>query len=174
MGSVLVLSPRMKSFSPVCLSLFVVTTVCLASAASDNLESLSDIADVNSGISVSQRNPKLFFVSTSSTTATLNTATTCWSSAAGTAAFPNCMTGRKKRFISDQMEDFSGLSRREITPVNKLDSSLKEPESSGEREGRFLLHWITTTSISTLTSFTATNTIGITCTPAGFVLAQCG
>merc|ERR1711962_293774 len=166
MGSVLVLSPRMKSFSPICLSLFVVTTVCLASAASDNLEALSDIADVNIGSSVSQRNPKLFFVSSSTTTTTISSL--CYTS---TAALTEC-TGKRRRSISDTAEDSLDINRSGITPANKVDSSFKEPESSGEREGRFLLYWVTTTT--TTTSYSATSSLVLACTPAGFTLAVCG
>merc|ERR1712037_526050 len=39
---------------------------------------------------------------------------------------------------------------------------------NGNREGRFLLYWITTTSISTSTSFTITYSVSSAlCTPAG-------
>ena len=42
-----------------------------------------------------------------------------------------------------------------------------------DREGRFLLYWITTTSISTSTSFTITYSVSSAlCTPAGGT--QCG
>ena len=67
------------------------------------------------------------------------------------------------------------------------------------RQGKFLLYWMTTTSISTLTSFTATrstanvkfsknnidlcqlydnslpSTLGsLACTPSGYALSKCG
>ena len=50
--------------------------------------------------------------------------------------------------------------------------SVKQDEVSsnvnGNREGRFLLYWITTTSISTSTSFTITYSVSSAlCTPAG-------
>merc|ERR1711962_1009654 len=168
MGSVLAFSPRMNTFSPICLSLLVVATGCLASAASDNLEALSDIADVNIGSTASQRNPKLFFVSSSTTTTT--TFSLCYTSAAG-SNLATC-TKRKRRSISDTADDSLDINRGGITPANKVDSSFKEPESSGEREGRFLLYWITTTT--TTTSYSATSSLTLACTPAGFLLAACG
>ena len=50
--------------------------------------------------------------------------------------------------------------------------SVQQDEASskvnGNREGRFLLYWITTTSISTSTSFTITYSVSsVLCTPAG-------
>ena len=50
--------------------------------------------------------------------------------------------------------------------------SVKQDEVSSKvnvnREGRFLLYWITTTSISTSTSFTTTFSVSSAlCTPAG-------
>ena len=50
--------------------------------------------------------------------------------------------------------------------------SVKQDEVSskgnGNREGRFLLYWITTTSISTSTSFTITYSVSSAeCTPVG-------
>ena len=55
--------------------------------------------------------------------------------------------------------------------------SVKQDEVSskvnGNREGRFLLYWITTTSISTSTSFTTTFSVSSAlCTPAGG--SECG
>ena len=43
-----------------------------------------------------------------------------------------------------------------------------ETGSNLEREGRFLLHWITTTSISSSTSYTVTYSVSsVECTPPG-------
>ena len=55
--------------------------------------------------------------------------------------------------------------------------SVQQDEASakvnGNREGRFLLYWITTTSISTSTSFTTTFSVSSAlCTPAG--ATECG
>ena len=112
------------------------------------------------------RKPKLFFVSTSATTSTLQTASICYVSSATIAT----CTGRKRRTISldgDQPENAvqpSTLKRRDV----KVDSEQEELSLSKNREGRFLLYWITTTSISTSTSFTTTFTVSSAlCTPAG-------
>ena len=48
-------------------------------------------------------------------------------------------------------------------------------EVGSAREARFAVYWMTTTSISTSTSYTATVTFGsIICTPSGFVMSVCG
>merc|ERR1712223_562644 len=92
------------------------------------------------------RKPKLFFVSTSATTTTLQTASICYLST--DAAYAAC-TGRKRRAITAFRE-----METEVQPKqDEVDSSLQEAESGG-RDGRFLLYWITTTSISTSTSYT--------------------
>merc|ERR1719384_30557 len=101
------------------------------------------------------RKPRLFFVSTSATTSTLQTASICYVS---TTTAPVACVGRKRRAISlDAMQpegavQSSTLNREvEGESVQQLESSSNE---NGKREGRFLLYWITTTSISTSTSFT--------------------
>ena len=112
------------------------------------------------------RKPKLFFVSTSATTSTLQTASICYVSSATIAT----CTGRKRRTISldgDQPENAvqpSTLKRR----VVKVDSEQEELSLNKNREGRFLLYWITTTSISTSTSYTITYSVSsVACTPPG-------
>ena len=117
------------------------------------------------------RKPKLFFVSTSATTSTLQTASICYVSSATIAT----CTGRKRRTISldgDQPEGAvqpSTLKRRDV----KVDSEQEKLSLNKNREGRFLLYWITTTSISTSTSFTTTFTVSSAlCTHTGASL--CG
>merc|ERR1712179_303896 len=103
------------------------------------------------------RKPRLFFVSTSATTSTLQTASICYV----TSASVGTCTGRKRRTISlDGMEPEGAVQpstfKREVEG-----ESVKQDEVSSNmnREGRFLLYWITTTSISTSTSFTITYTV---------------
>merc|ERR1712051_506669 len=115
------------------------------------------------------RKPRLFFVSTSATTSTLQTASICYV----TSASVGTCTGRKRRTISlDGMEPEGAVQpstfKREVEG-----ESVKQDEVSSKvnmnREGRFLLYWITT--ISTSTSFTITYTVSsMLCTPAGGVL----
>ena len=111
------------------------------------------------------RKPKLFFVSTSATTSTLQTASICYVSSATIAT----CTGRKRRTISlDGVEPEGAVQpstfKREVDSVHEVANS----KVNKRREGRFLLYWITTTSISTSTSFTTTFTVSSAlCTPAG-------
>jgi len=106
------------------------------------------------------RKPKLFFVSTSATTTTLQTGSICYMTT--NAAAVSC-TGRKRRAITT----FSEMETEVQPKQDEVDSSLQEAESGG-RDGRFLLYWITTTSISTSTSYTITYSVSsVTCTPPG-------
>merc|ERR1712184_96949 len=105
------------------------------------------------------RKPKLFFVSTSATTSTLQTLSVCYYTTTSVAA----CGGRKRRAI-DVDGDMS------LKTLTELESSHSEEDTSieGSREGRFLLYWITTTSISTSPSFTTTYTISSAlCTAPG-------
>ena len=58
-----------------------------------------------------------------------------------------------------------------------LDSSpaLDSSQNEDARAGRFLVYWMTTTSVSTLTSYTTTLTVAsLVCTPSNFDLSVCG
>ena len=112
------------------------------------------------------RKPKLFFVSTSATTSTLQTASICYVSSATIAT----CTGRKRRTISLDGVEPEGAVQPSMFKREVQDSVQEETNSkvNERREGRFLLYWITTTSISTSTSFTTTFTVSSAlCTPAG-------
>merc|ERR1719278_596694 len=96
------------------------------------------------------RKPKVFFVSTSVTTSTLQTASICYVSS---TSLTTC-TGRKRRAIEMAYADTSAV----LEPSHNGKHSAT-PSVDDSREGRFLLHWITTTSLSTSTSFTAPFTV---------------
>ena len=108
------------------------------------------------------RKPRLFFVSTSSTTTTLQTQSICYVTSGTTIT--TC-TGRKRRSIKiDVAQHAADVKPSQLN--QKVQSSQKEAEK--HREGRFLLYWITTTSISTSTSYTTTVSISaIECTTSG-------
>merc|ERR1711994_79295 len=91
------------------------------------------------------RKPKLFFASTSATTTTLQTLSVCYYTS---GSLTTC-TGRKRRAI-----DVEGVMLSDVKSLEdstELESSHREEGTSidGSRDGRFLLYWITTTSIST-------------------------
>merc|ERR1712156_1249059 len=101
-----------------------------------------------------------FFVSTSATTSTLQTASICYLSSM--TASGTCV-GRKRRAITS----FSEMETEVQPKQDEVDSRLQEAES-GDRDGRFLLYWIPPTSISTSTSYTITYSVSsVTCTPPG-------
>ena len=106
------------------------------------------------------RKPKLFFVSTSSTTSTLQTQSICYV----TSGTPTTCTGRRRRSI-----DRDGAQLALVKP-SQLNQEVQPSQYEGklDREGRFLLYWITTTSISTSTSYTTTISLSaIECTTSG-------
>merc|ERR1712154_735233 len=97
-----------------------------------------------------------------------------------TATAPVACGKRKKRFtdfnkqisLDGAIEPFrtSDLEGEE-EEAPELDTS-KDVEN--KRDGKFLVYWLTTTSLSTLTSFTRTVTIGsIGCTPSGYTNTIC-
>merc|ERR1711994_626750 len=115
------------------------------------------------------RKPKLFFVSTSATTSTLQTASFCYV----TKATPTVCTGRKRRAITslNGVETEEAVKPSEFTKQDEVSSSLLEEADAVDRKGRFLLYWITT--ISTSTSFTTTFSVSsVSCTPAGANLCK--
>merc|ERR1711976_77658 len=133
---------------------------------------------LTSGENVSNKKPKLFYVSTSSTTSTVSTTTLCYTSIANSAV-TSC--GRKKRAILDEALGITGNIEADRTSADIEDddaahedliSGMDEATSSDGRQGKFLLYWLTTTSTSTLTSYTTTTTLVVSCIPGG--ISVCG
>merc|ERR1711936_522780 len=122
------------------------------------------------------RAAKLFFVSSSSTTSTLSTTTACFIS--NTAAALAACGKRRRRALQTALGDFNIKS----SPVDSINEDDKELElesgvknKSNDRDGRFLLYWMTTTSTSTSTSYPSTSTLAsLECTPSGFAINLCG
>ena len=126
------------------------------------------------------REPKLFYVSYSSTTSTVSTASICYFSS---AAVSTCKRRRRRMAFEDDpinpalAADDIEPSRRQVSQqeFEHLEEKIGEQKNPEGREGRFLLYWLTTTTTSTTTSFTATSSIGsVTCTPAGYTNSPCG
>merc|ERR1711997_582384 len=110
------------------------------------------------------RKPKLFFVSTTSTTSTIETNTFCYVTSAPQGGSVTTCSGRRRRaFFSD------GLDVDHVPDLqpSQVESGMDDTVSEG-RQGKFLLYWLTTTSTSFTTEFTKTMTIqSVACTPAG-------
>merc|ERR1711878_220591 len=146
-------------------SLLILLSCVLVSVSAVELE---DIADVTHGRS---REPKLFFVSSSSTTSSLSTSTVCFKATATGAV--TCGKRKKRSMVVNGISEADG----EIQPQRsfdaednsdpKLESGAEDPTTS-ERDGRFLLYWLTTTI------YTGTSTIAsLDCTPNGYTVSEC-
>ena len=108
------------------------------------------------------RKPRLFYVSTSSYITSISTASICYITSTTTAPL-SC--SRKKRMIT-----VDGETESEVQPSKSDVDTLQSHEEKDniEREGRFLVYWITTTSTSYFTSYTTTYSVSsVTCTPIG-------
>ena len=65
-------------------------------------------------------------------------------------------------FCSEELKH----TNEEIDVVGEVDSA---------REARFAFYWMTTTAISTSTTYTATVTVAsLRCTPSNFGMSECG
>eukprot|EP00090_Calanus_glacialis_P027743 TRINITY_DN439_c0_g1_i1.p1 TRINITY_DN439_c0_g1~~TRINITY_DN439_c0_g1_i1.p1 ORF type:complete len:162 (+),score=32.34 TRINITY_DN439_c0_g1_i1:52-537(+) len=139
------------------------------------------------------RNPRLFWVSsttsTSTTTSTLSTNTLCF--VTGNMAISTACK-RKRRFInfdpllgkgteSEIQASLINDESKHEDMVDEIDSGKddnSEDDKTAERQAKFLLYWMTTTltstSTTTSTSFSSTQTLTLTvCTPTT-VIATCG
>merc|ERR1712241_1404211 len=97
----------------ICLILTTLTSVVFSTQ-------LEDIADVRTGAA---REPKLFFVSSSSTTSTVTTFSNCYSTLTSVTA--TC--GRKRRAITEQIDVDVDVAPSMVSP--DLDSGMEDPKS---------------------------------------------
>merc|ERR1712014_443884 len=121
-----------------------------------------------------KRTKRLFYVSTTSSTTTLRTDTICYAST--TTTLGTC--GRRKRRSFGDISSYDS-DYGKIDPTGLSDEPTEDIEDSKEhvmsRKPRFLVYWMTTTSLSTLTSYTTTLTVAsLTCTPSALELSLCG
>merc|ERR1712004_791312 len=140
----------------------------------------STAAEVEDG----PKKPKLFYVSTLSTTSTVSTLTVCY---ATSATLATCASGkRRKRRVEMDQPDQPILPT--LTGAQHEEENMKEEDltlEGGEeeevvdndshlRKARFLVYWMTTTSVSTSLTYTTTLTVAsLTCTPSSFALSKC-
>ena len=124
------------------------------------------------------RQPKLFFVSSSSTTSSVSTSTVCFlSTSSGLKA---CGKRKKRSMVVDGFSGDAGKIMPQTSFDAESDSDPKvesgaEESTTSDRDGRFLLYWLTTTSTSTTTIYTGTSTLAtLQCTPGGYTLSACG
>merc|ERR1712095_161308 len=128
------------------------------------------------GLENSERNKRLFFVSTTSSTSTLVTDFTCFIS---TAALLTCKK-RRRSYLEDSPGE-SSLEEEAINPariqpqdeIDTVEAGFNEADAK-QREGKFLLYWLTTTSVLTTTTYTETRTLAsIACTPSSYAMSNC-
>ena len=125
-----------------------------------------------------RRQPKLFYISSSTTTSTFSTNTICFKSSGTT--FAACTKRKRKRdtmseLIQDAPESIKP-SRNSRMDEEELEDVLEavEKETENQRDPKFLLYWATLTSTSTSTSYTATQTLySLECTPTAFGTSLC-
>ena len=130
-----------------------------------------------------KRQPKLFYISSSTTTSTVSTSTVCFKS--GTALATCSKKKRKRDIMSELVEDGSeSIKPSRNSRMEEEEEELEEAvdlleaaegnQKENHRDPKFLLYWATLTSTSTSTSYTATVTIhSLECTPSGFGTSLC-
>merc|ERR1712083_640347 len=118
----------------------------------------------NNVASPSNRQSRLFYVTTQSTTSTLTTVTYCF--VTSTTALATCGKRRRKRDLGEFIEQDLEINPQRVEEASQLMPS--EPTEQAERQGRFALYWLTT-------AFSTTSSVAsLTCTPSGFALSLCG
>merc|ERR1712038_1518724 len=124
--------------------------------------------ELSGSIKSVNRNPRLFYVST--TTSTSFATTRCF-----VATGSGSCRRKKRELVSDELERNSNNDLTKSSELKKLTESHSESEIEKEspvREAKMLLYWVTTTS--TTTSYTATSTLAtLECIPNGFSLTSC-
>merc|ERR1711950_94265 len=123
---------------------------------------LEDIAKVSTGSEVNGRKPKLFFVSSSSTVTTILTSTFCYVTAAAPATITTCKKKRRRSILSETENILP-----EHVDASNVESGIENQDSLTDRQGRFLLYWLTTTSTSTASFTKALSVATVYCPPSG-------
>merc|ERR1711971_647303 len=117
------------------------------------------------------RNPRLFYVSTSTST---SSATTRCFIAAATAACKR----KRRNLVADDLERHTNIavipSRKfEGNVADELESQFDGEEENIERDAKMMLYWVTTTT--TPTFYMATSTLAtLDCVPGGWEVNTCG
>merc|ERR1719444_138687 len=138
----------------------------LTQEVSDKKDAIGLDGKDGAGSEKSERNKRLFFVSTTSSTSTLVTDFTCYLTK---AALVTCGKRRKRSYLEDTVSEPKSLVDEAINPARiqpqdesaNLSAGFNEADAK-QREGRFLLYWLTTTSVITETSYTQTQTLAST------------
>merc|ERR1712156_64750 len=105
----------------------------------------------------------------------VSTSTVCFVSA--TTGFTTCKKRKRRNILEDALDNQKVDIQPDSPSDKETDAEIEsgaEDSADSRRDGRFLLYWLTTTSTSTTTIFTATGTIAtLACTPAGYTVSAC-
>merc|ERR1711950_30711 len=101
-----------------------------------------------------KRDPKLFYVTTQSTTSTITTASFCYTT---NAALTAACKRKKKRALKHSQVEMEEEEARKILPSDVQTG--REEEGGEDRNAKFLVYWLTTTSTSTSTTYSTTSTL---------------
>lgn len=115
---------------------------------------------------VTERQPRLFYVSSTTSTTTLTTATFCYVASLTTLQGPSTCGRRKKRSMT-VVDPLNNQKEIKISPQRALQleseqGDEKELDSGldiSEKEGRLLNYWMTQTIMTTFYSYTGTSSI---------------
>ena len=120
--------------------------------------------------------PKLFYVSTSTTTSTVSTTSLCVYVSSTAIAMHVCKRKKKRSMISDIQKSESDIAPARSMVEDDLSAPVVDSSNTelDEREGKFLNYWMTTTVTNTFLSYTATGSMASAiCTPIGFTYTFC-
>merc|ERR1719348_2708641 len=100
-------------------------------------------AQESEGQGLIQREPRLFYVSTSSSTTTISTITICFSTTSLASGLTSCKKKRRRSIIQEEVP--GAMDSQAISPqrADIEDSGMEVSEDEGRRDPRFLLYWIT-------------------------------
>merc|ERR1712154_569432 len=117
----------------------------------------------------SSRNPKIFLVSTTTSTSTYSAMSVCWIQFSTVNGIITCS---KKRRSINFLEDM-GVRPAE-GPIAPHPALKNDEDDIDDRELRQLNYWMTRVVTTTYTTFTATSSIGsLYCTPLGYTNVPC-
>merc|ERR1719411_1924854 len=120
--------------------------------------------------SEASKKPRLFYVTTKSSTSTLSTFSICF---VFSDAAPVTCKRRKKRAGLNSEPLIEGEQEKINIAPSEVQSGLDSDQE--QRNAKFLVYWLTTTSTSFSTVYSATSTLAsLKCTPANFPYALCG
>merc|ERR1712099_1976 len=117
------------------------------------------------------RQPKLFYISSSTTTSTVSTHSVCYhilSTSNAVSYGVTCSKRRKRRMITDgiALGDISPSSRKAEVEVDPESMTQVDSTEGADRDQRYMNYWLTTTTTVTQYSYTVTSKIAsLQCTP---------